>query len=156
MNTVGLYIHIPFCAKKCDYCDFYSLANKLDMVPRYVKSLKAHMDETAMFTVNMQVDTIYFGGGTPSLLGADVLCKLLKHIKKRFKVTNNAEITLEANPDSVDLKMLTALRKTGFNRISFGVQSADDNELSDIGRIHTFSQAVDAYDNARRAGFKNI
>lgn len=154
--TLGLYIHIPFCRSKCAYCDFYSLSGKEARMDDYQRALLAHLEESAPFAGAYTVDTVYFGGGTPSFYGDKRLIELLKCIRKKFRVDKDAEITLEANPDSVDLKMLKRLRKAGFNRISLGVQSADDCQLSSLGRPHTFQQARGAVEAARKAGFENL
>lgn len=154
--TLGLYIHIPFCRSKCAYCDFYSLAGQETRMDDYQRALLTHLEESAPQASSYTVDTIYFGGGTPSFYGDKRLVELLKCIKKKFNVDKQAEITLEANPDSVDFKMLKNLRKSGFNRISLGVQSADDCMLSSLGRPHTFGQARQAVDEARRAKFENL
>lgn len=155
-KSVGLYIHIPFCRSKCDYCDFYSLAGREQSMDDYQKALMAHLAETAPLAKEYQVDTIYFGGGTPSYYGAKRLMELLKLLRKRFKVSKEAEITLEGNPDSVDAKMLTALRRAGFNRLSLGMQSACDGELAALHRPHNFQQVKDAVAAARKAKLKNI
>lgn len=154
--TLGLYVHIPFCRSKCAYCDFYSLAGRENRMDDYQRALLAHLVESAPRADAYTVDTIYFGGGTPSFYGDARLTELLKCIKKNFHVDKYAEITLEANPDSVDLKMLKRLRKAGFNRISLGVQSADDAQLADLGRPHTFAQACQAVAWARKAKFSNL
>ena len=155
-QTLGLYIHIPFCRSKCDYCDFYSLPGKEERMDDYQRALCAHLAEAAPQAAPYVVDTVYFGGGTPSYYGAQRLIGLLKHIKKLYQVDKRAEITLEANPDSVDLKSLRRLHRAGFNRVSLGLQSADDSHLSALHRPHTFAQAVQAVEWARRAGFENL
>ena len=155
-QTLGLYIHIPFCRSKCTYCDFYSLAGKETRMDDYQRALLAHLTESAPLAHGYTVDTVYFGGGTPSFYGDKRLIELLKCIKKKFNVDKQAEITLEANPDSVDFKMLKRLRKAGFNRISLGVQSANNCRLSDLGRPHTFDQARQAVEGARKAKFENL
>ena len=156
-KTLGLYVHIPFCAQKCAYCDFYSLAGWDDQMDAYTDALCAHLTETAPFAAGHTVDTAYFGGGTPSCLGEKRLVKILKVILKKYRVSRDAEITLEANPDSAsDWKSLRTLRKAGFNRISLGMQSACDEELAEIGRIHTMEQVKTAVEAARRAKFDNL
>ena len=156
-KPLGLYIHIPFCRQKCGYCDFYSLSGSEERMDAYCKALLAHLTETAPQAAKHSVDTVYFGGGTPSLLGEKRLREILKCIDKRYHVTKDAEITLEANPDSAgDWRALRALRKAGFNRISLGMQSADDAELREIGRIHTMDQVRQAVDAARKAKFDNL
>ena len=154
---LGLYIHIPFCRQKCAYCDFYSLPRSEEKMDAYTAALLRHIEEVAPRTAAHRVDTVYFGGGTPSYLGPDRLTKLLRTLRKRCPVARDAEITLEANPDSAcDVKALRALRRAGFNRISLGVQSADDDLLRAIGRIHTFAQVQEAVAAVRKAGFKNL
>ena len=157
VKPLGLYIHIPFCRQKCVYCDFYSLSGQEALMESYVSALCAHLTETAPFAAGHTVDTIYFGGGTPSYLGEKLLTRILKTILKKYHVDRGAEITLEANPDSAgDRKALKRLRKAGFNRISLGMQSACDQELREIGRIHTAEQIRTAVDAARQAGFENL
>jgi len=156
-NTLGLYLHIPFCKQKCAYCDFYSLAGSEPHMDAYCAALTRHLEEVAPRCSGMTVDTVYFGGGTPSYLGALRLTSLLKTVKKRYRLASDAEITVECNPDSAgDWKALRQLRRAGFNRISLGVQSTDDALLQEIGRIHTFSQVTDAVAAARMAKLKNI
>ena len=155
-EKLGLYLHIPFCHSKCDYCDFYSLAGREDRMDDYQKALIAHMKETAPQAKGYQVDTVYFGGGTPSFLGDKRLRALLKTVGKQFDLSKDAEITVECNPESVEKKMLARLRRAGFNRISLGVQSARDRELNSLRRPHTFRQAQEAVAAARAAKFKNL
>ena len=155
-QKLGIYVHIPFCRHKCDYCDFYSLANAQEETERYQKALLTHMAEAVPLTKGWEVDTVYFGGGTPLMLGDKALVGLLDFIRKRFKLTRDAEITLEANPESVDYPTLNRLRRAGFNRLSLGVQSADDGELKAVGRIHDFAQVQEAVAAARKAKLKNI
>ncbi len=156
-RPLGLYLHIPFCKSKCLYCDFYSLPGREDGVKDYVKALGAHLAETAPLAAGHRVDTVYFGGGTPSLLGHRYLLRLLDGIRDKYHLDKEAEITLEANPESAqNWRELRRLRKGGFNRLSLGVQSADDAILKAIGRIHTFAQAQAAVTAARKAGFENL
>ena len=156
-NTLGLYLHIPFCKQKCAYCDFYSLAGSEKHMDAYCAALTRHLEEVAPRCSGMTVDTVYFGGGTPSYLGASRLTSLLKTVKKRYRLAADAEITVECNPDSAgDWKALRQLRRAGFNRISLGVQSTDDALLREIGRVHTFEQVTDAVAAARMAKIQNI
>ena len=156
VRPLGLYIHIPFCKAKCVYCDFYSLPHGEDRMDAYTDALCAHLTEAAPLAASHTVDTVYFGGGTPSYLGEKRLCKILKVIEKRYQVARDAEITLEANPDSTgDWKALRALRRCGFNRISLGMQSACDEELRTIGRVHTMEQVQQAVEAARKAKIQN-
>jgi len=154
---LGLYIHIPFCRQKCAYCDFYSLSSREDRMEDYAETLCAHIQKNASLSAGYLVDTVYFGGGTPSLLGEKRLCRILETILGAYSVTENAEITLEANPDSAgDPAALRALRQAGFNRISLGMQSACDEELREIGRVHSMEQVSAAVAAARKAGFDNL
>nr|WP_300169666.1 radical SAM family heme chaperone HemW [uncultured Flavonifractor sp.] len=155
-EKLGIYIHIPFCRSKCDYCDFYSLAGREERMDDYQKALITHIKEASPQARGWQVDTVYFGGGTPSFYGEKRLRELLRLIAKRFDLAKDAEITVECNPDSVDLKMLQALRKAGVNRLSLGVQSACDQDLQNLHRPHTFEQAVQAVTMARQAKFQNL
>lgn len=155
--TLGLYIHIPFCKAKCAYCDFYSLAYSEEKMDAYMAALLRHLEEVAPRAAGMRVDTVYFGGGTPSYLGAVRLCRILQTVLRRYGVTRDAEITLEANPDSAgDWKELRRLRRAGFNRLSLGVQSTDDALLRRIGRVHTYEQVQQAVKAARQAKFTNL
>ena len=155
--ALGLYIHIPFCKAKCAYCDFYSLAHSEEKMDAYMAALLRHLEEVAPRAAGMQVDTVYFGGGTPSYLGAARLCRILQTVLRRYDVARDAEITLEANPDSAgDWKELRKLRRAGFNRLSLGVQSTDDALLRRIGRIHTYEQVQQAVTAARKAKFTDL
>ena len=155
--ALGLYIHIPFCKAKCAYCDFYSLAHSEEKMDAYTAALLRHLEEVAPRAAGMQVDTVYFGGGTPSYLGASRLARLLQAVQRRYNVVRDAEITLEANPDSAgDWKTLRTLRRAGFNRLSLGVQSTDDALLRRIGRIHTYEQVQQAVTAARKAKIENL
>ena len=155
-DKLGIYIHIPFCRSKCDYCDFYSLAGRDDRMDQYQKALLSHIKETAPLAQDFPVDTIYIGGGTPSYYGAKRLKELLGVIRKLYKVEKDAEVTVECNPDSVDVKSLKILRKAGVNRLSMGMQSANACELERIHRIHTPQQVNEAATAARKAGFTNL
>ena len=154
---LGLYIHIPFCAQKCAYCDFYSLPHAEGKMDEYVRAVSAHLAEVAPRAAQHIVDTVYFGGGTPSYLGPKRLKALLSSVQKHYVLSKDAEITLEANPDSAgDWRALRTLRRAGFNRISLGMQSSIEGELRAVGRIHTFEQVRAAVDAARKAKFKNV
>ena len=155
-DKLGIYIHIPFCRSKCDYCDFYSLAGREDRMDSYQKALLAHIKETAPLAHDIPVDSIYIGGGTPSYYGSKRLKELLGVVHKLYKVEKDAEVTVECNPDSVDLKSLKILRKAGVNRLSLGMQSANACELERIHRIHTPQQVDEAATAARKAGFTNL
>ena len=155
-EKLGIYIHIPFCKSKCDYCDFYSLAGAEGRMDAYQKALLAHMRETARVAGEISVDTVYFGGGTPSYYGDKRLRELLKAVRKLFHVEKDAEITLEANPDSVTFKSLRALRRAGFNRLSMGLQSACPAELQAVHRPHSVEQGDEAVAAARAAKIQNL
>lgn len=155
-EKLGLYIHIPFCKAKCDYCDFYSLPDREGAMDEYLKALTAHLRETAPLCKGWQVDTVYIGGGTPSVFGIKRMTALLKEIRRRFDVTRDAEITCEANPESADRKFLTAIRRAGVNRLSLGMQSACDGELMAVHRLHDFEQVTKAVAAVRKAKIKNL
>ena len=156
-TPLGIYVHVPFCRSKCQYCDFYSLTTKDDnLLDGYLDAVCDHIKEAGALAPNYKVDSIYFGGGTPSFFGADGLAILLTAIRRCFDVTADAEITFEANPDSVNDKLLHRLRAEGFNRVSLGIQCDNDEILKRIGRPHTYAQAVSAFQRIRKAGFRNI
>ena len=154
---LGIYIHVPFCRSKCEYCDFYSLTQKDDkLMDGYLDAVCDHIRESGDLAPDHRVDTIYFGGGTPSFFGADGMTAILTTLRKNFDISGDAEITFEANPDSVSPKLLRKLRSEGFNRVSLGIQCDDDRILEKIGRPHTYAQAVNAMQRIRKAGFKNV
>ena len=153
---LGIYIHIPFCASKCSYCDFYSLQNCDYLMPEYQQALLEHIKESSGSIRNYQVDSIYFGGGTPSFYGADRIADILDELKLNGNVRLDSEITVECNPDSISPTALKLLRQEGVNRLSIGVQATDNSLLKLIGRRHNFQQAQKAYQDARNAGFDNI
>ena len=156
-TPLGIYIHIPFCRSKCRYCDFYSLPEKNEKLMKlYLKTVCTHIKESGSLAPGYRVDTIYFGGGTPSFFGARGMVKILSTIRKHFDVDNKAEITFECNPDSVTPRLLRRLRREGFNRVSLGVQCDDDEILKTIGRPHNFDQAVKAVKMIRRAKYHNL
>ena len=153
-KPLGIYVHIPFCKSKCEYCDFYSLggARNKELMDRYLTAVLAHIREAAPSAQGYEVDTVYFGGGTPSFFGAGGLSRIFSEIDRRFDVSRDAEVSFEANPDSVSLPMLTRLNRAGFNRISIGVQTDSDEQLKALGRPHNYRQAQQAVMMARRAG----
>jgi len=155
-KTLGIYIHIPFCRSKCDYCDFYSLAGREDRMDDYHRALIQQLTESAPLARGYQVNSVYIGGGTPTWYGEKRLCELLRLLHKRFRLSKDVEVTLEANPDSATEKNLKALRRAGVNRLSLGMQSAQDQELRDVHRPHTFQQVTEAVEAARRAKIKNL
>lgn len=148
----SLYLHTPFCARKCPYCDFYSLHDSAPTMDAYVHRLTAAMDGWG----SAPMQTIYFGGGTPNLLGPERLTVLLQSARSAFIVGPDAEITLEANPTQVGRPFFTALRRAGFNRLSMGLQSANEDELRLLGRAHSPEDAARAVRDAQASGFTNI
>ncbi len=156
-TPLGIYIHVPFCRSKCQYCDFYSVTTKEDKwLDGYQDAVCTHIREAGPLAPDYVVDTIYFGGGTPSFFGADGMAAILATIRKSFRVSGTAEITFEANPDSISDRLLRRLRSEGFNRVSLGIQCDDNEILKKIGRPHTYEQAVAAVQRIRRFGFKNL
>lgn len=150
----GIYIHVPFCLRKCPYCDFYSITYDKELSDAYVSALKRNFQRYKKDAVI--VDTVYFGGGTPSLLSPEQISDIIQSLKTNFVFTPEVEITMEANPSSVDFEKLCEFRNSGINRISFGVQSSCDSELSALGRLHDFEQAKNVVIKANEAGFNNI
>ncbi len=155
-KRLGIYIHIPFCVSKCGYCDFYSLPGSSQRMPDYQSALLSHISESAGNISAYEVDSIYIGGGTPSCYGAKRIVKILDELKRIGNVRLDSEVTIEVNPDTAKLDELKLLRREGVNRISIGVQSANNDILKIIGRRHNFKQAQQAFENAREAGFENI
>lgn len=155
--SVSLYFHIPFCKVKCIYCDFYSVVNRDEQIPLFVETLmrefRANPPSPEIYG---EVETVYFGGGTPSMLSGSQLASILEAIENVIPIRSDAEITLEANPGEVDLTRLTAYRSAGVNRVSFGLQSFDDNQLKWLGRLHRSNQNPEAVEMARKAGFDNV
>ncbi len=157
-KSLGVYVHIPFCRSKCEYCDFYSLGGgrSKELMDRYLHALVTHIKEAAALAPTYVVDSVYFGGGTPSFFGADGLKRILHELDRRFTLSRDCEVTFEANPDSVNGITLKKLRAAGFNRMSLGVQNDADEVLKALGRPHTYEQAVQAVQRGREAGFENI
>ncbi len=153
-DTVSVYIHVPFCLKKCSYCDFYS-THTLSFLPAYVTSLQREIESRAG-QVKKKAGTIYFGGGTPSLLPLEDVEKLLKTVFTCYQVSQNAEITFEVNPGTVDELYLAVLKKLGVNRLSIGVQSFDAGKIKVLNRIHTIEQSIETIGLAKAVGFDNI
>ena len=154
-NDLGIYLHVPFCLKKCDYCDFCSQHSDEETVARYVSCLAAEIDGAAPYS-DRPVATVYIGGGTPSLLKPAQMETLVSAIRRRFAVDEDAEWTMEANPATVTKESASAYRALGINRVSIGVQSLRDTELRAIGRIHTARDALQCVDIFERAGFERI
>ncbi len=155
-GVLGVYIHIPFCKSKCDYCDFYSLAGQEELMDRYQRALLAHIKSFLPLLKGRPVDSIYFGGGTPSYYGEKRLREILGFLQHHLSVSRQAEITVECNPDSVDWRGISRLRRAGVNRISLGMQSANPQQLRCIHRIHTPRQVDQAVADIRKAKMENL
>ena len=159
MNT-SIYLHIPFCKHRCAYCDFNTYAGQEDSIPGYVDVLIKEINfigyQTAKLSDNPSIHTIFFGGGTPSLLSAPQFDSILRALRSAFTLTADAEISIEANPGTISPEQLNAIRKSGINRISFGVQSTNTEELRMLERIHDFFTVIESVSAARKAGFDNL
>lgn len=154
-KKIELYVHIPFCVKKCDYCDFLSAPAGRDTQEQYVQAL-LHEIQTEGGRRKEPVASVFIGGGTPSILEADLLEKILKALYRCFYIEKEAEVTMEANPGTLTLEKLRICRENGVNRLSLGLQSPDDTELASLGRIHDYQQFLESYQMAREAGFHNV
>lgn len=165
MKDLGLYIHIPFCAKKCDYCDFKSYEKKDNLIDEYIKWLNYEIKSIGEGNKNdfnsnldslINLKTIYIGGGTPSFINSNYIKILLETIKNNFQMAENAEITIEVNPGTVTREKLKDYKNVGINRLSVGSQSTNNRILKEIGRIHTYNDITNTYNLARSMGFNNI
>ena len=151
-NKIGIYVHIPFCKKKCDYCDFISYCGKDDLIEKYVDSVKKEIEHVK---IKSEITTIYIGGGTPSYIDSKFIVQILEKIKEK-NVAQDAEITIEVNPGTVTQEKLQDYIDCGINRISIGLQTTNDELLKQIGRIHNYEQFLETYKMAKKVGFKNI
>ncbi len=156
MSSWAIYIHIPFCIRRCPYCDFNTYAGLERLQKPYVEALEREIRAYGQRLGRPQVPTVFFGGGTPTTLTGEQLCTILGAVREAFDVLPNAEITSEANPGTVDSNRFSAMRDAGFNRLSLGVQSFNDDELHFLGRIHSAEEATEAYYEAHLAGFRNV
>lgn len=157
MRELSLYLHIPFCVKKCDYCDFLSAPASLEVQEQYLRAFCSEIRAKAEAFRGYLVKTVFIGGGTPSILKPEQLCDLLKCVRESFRILPQAEITMEMNPGTGGGKeAFEQYKKAGINRLSIGLQSTKDEELKVLGRIHNFSQFGTTYREAREAGFTNI
>ena len=156
MKKLGIYVHIPFCKRKCAYCDFISFSGKQKLIPEYIESVIKEIKNYKIEKDKYEIKTIYFGGGTPSIIESKYIVEILKTIKEEFNVLNNAEITIEVNPGTVDKQKLKDYIDAGINRISIGLQSTRSELLKLVGRIHSYSQFLEVYNLAREVGFNNI
>ena len=155
-KDLGLYIHIPFCVKKCAYCDFLSWKGSGEEREAYVQALEKEISSYSEFAKDYRVSTVFFGGGTPSVLEGEQTERILKKIRDTFRVEKDAEITLEMNPGTAQKEKLLLYRELGINRLSIGLQSVKNENLKLLGRIHTYGDFLDSYRMAREAGFDNI
>ncbi|MCF2641091.1 oxygen-independent coproporphyrinogen III oxidase [Roseburia hominis] len=155
-ENLELYIHIPFCKKKCAYCDFLSAPATEMMQEQYVHCLLAEIKEKAPFYANYQISTIFIGGGTPSILRAGFILDIMEAVHRAFHVKKDAEVTLECNPKTISFEKLLFYQKAGINRISIGLQSTENAELKELGRIHTYEDFLESYDLIRKSGFSNV
>ena len=157
MKTLGLYLHIPFCLSKCKYCDFYSIPVASEALKdKYVQALISHMEEYSIQSKEFVVNSIFFGGGTPSLLNEVQIKLLMKKIKSLFRVSKNCEISMEINPGTVDYLKLKMLKKVGINRLSLGMQSFENKDLEICSRAHNADDSFKCITEAQRVGFRNI
>ncbi|HAS04521.1 MAG TPA: coproporphyrinogen III oxidase, partial [Dehalococcoidia bacterium] len=149
----AIYIHVPFCRRRCKYCSFISYQSREGDIPAYIDAVKKELSLRSEDTV---INTVYFGGGTPSLLTSEQISSLMSAIKNNFHLANDSEITMESNPGTIDFKYLCGVKMAGINRLSIGVQSFNDEELSMLGRIHTVKDALVAIKYAREAALNNL
>jgi oxygen-independent coproporphyrinogen-3 oxidase len=153
---LSVYIHVPFCVKKCLYCGFFSTVYSPDLVDAYLTGLRREAEQAKGMLHHIGVQTLYIGGGTPTCLSSENLRKLFRIVRDIVPIGLETEFTVEANPKSLSETVLTLLREQGVNRLSIGVQSLNDRHLKTLGRVHSAAEAVAAVDRARRAGFRNI
>lgn len=156
MSKLGIYIHIPFCVKKCDYCDFLSAPSDEKTMECYTKALVKEIELNKELMKEYLVDTVFIGGGTPSILEGNLIAGIMRALRSNANIVEDAEITIECNPGTVTEEKLLSYKNAGINRISFGLQSANDEELRSIGRIHTYEEFLESYYMARECGFDNI
>ena len=156
MSILELYIHIPFCEKKCNYCDFVSFHTNYEVIDKYMNKLLTEIEHKAYLAKNYIISSIYIGGGTPSLVDKKYISFIMDSIKNYYKLDENVEVTIEGNPNSLVNEKLITYYESGINRLSIGLQSANDEELKVLGRIHTYNDFLTAYNSAIHVGFKNI
>lgn len=156
MSNLELYIHIPFCEKKCNYCDFVSFHASYDVVDKYINKLLSEIESKKYLANDYQISSIYIGGGTPSFIDQKYISFIMESIRNNYNVVANAEISIEVNPNSVTEDKIKAYFNAGINRLSIGLQSTNDDELKTLGRVHTYSDFLNAYNLAVHGGFKNI
>lgn len=152
----GIYIHIPFCVKKCRYCDFNSYKIDVEKKKRYIKALEKEIEIYSKMDNKRKIDTIFLGGGTPSILKPDEIESIFEKLNSSFDISEDAEITMECNPGTLDEEKLNAMKKSGVNRLSIGLQAVQNDILEYIGRIHTFEEFEKTYNLVRKCGFDNV
>jgi putative oxygen-independent coproporphyrinogen III oxidase len=155
-KNLEIYVHIPFCARKCAYCDFLSFPGNQQMQREYTEKLIEEIKCQSAKVKEYQVISVFIGGGTPSILGIEDMTAILRSLKEEFEILTDAEITMEVNPGTVTAESFPATGEAGINRISMGLQSADDKELRYLGRIHTYDEFLKSYQRVRMAGFDNV
>lgn len=156
MKKLSVYVHIPFCVKKCDYCDFLSAPADENTKTKYVDRLLEEIEKEAENYREYTVVSVFFGGGTPSVIKEEDTGRIMSALQKQFRIEKTAEITSEVNPKTADYEKLKSYRQMGFNRLSIGLQSTNDEELKTLGRIHGYNDFLAVYEAARKAGFNNI
>ena len=156
MSNLELYIHIPFCEKKCNYCDFVSFRADFNVVDKYIAKLLDEIEAKKYLANDYQISSIYIGGGTPSFIEAKHISFIMDSIRNNYNLAENAEISIEGNPNSLTKEKIDSYYNVGINRLSIGLQSTDEDELKTLGRIHNYIDFLNAYNHAVHAGFKNI
>lgn len=151
----GIYIHIPFCRQACTYCNFH-FSTSVNLKEKLINAINKEISLSENFISDTNIETIYFGGGTPSLISIKELTSLISNIRDRFQIIKNAEITIEVNPDDINTKVLHEWQNAGINRLSIGIQSFDENELRWMNRAHNAQQSIDCIDEIKLAGFTNF
>lgn len=156
MANLELYVHIPFCEKKCNYCDFASFRANYDVIDKYINKLLEEIESKQYLTNDFQISSIYIGGGTPSFINAKYISFILESIKNNYNINDDAEISIEVNPNSVTEGKIKTYYSSGINRLSIGLQSTNQNELETLGRVHTYNDFLNAFNLAVHHNFKNI
>lgn len=156
MKKLGIYVHVPFCKQKCNYCDFYSIKWDGETENNYIESILYEINSYKRILENYKVDTVFFGGGTPTIIKTENVDRIIDGLNNLFPISKSAEITIEANPNTLTDENLKAYRKMGINRLSIGIQSLSDEILKKIGRIHNSNEALKSIDRAKDSGFENI
>ena len=156
MSNLEIYIHIPFCEKKCNYCDFVSFRASYDVIDKYINKLLSEIEAKKYLANDYNISSIYIGGGTPSFIDSKYITFILESLRNNYNILDKAEISIEVNPNSVNKDKIDSYFKSGINRLSIGLQSTNDEELKTLGRVHNYSDFLNAYNIAIHSGFKNI